>query len=296
MLKWRLIVGPLLVAAAVGLLSVDARMGDSAPLLWLLCMALVLRGVWELDQLFKTRSFETRYALPAVCSVVIVTANWLPHWLGDLVPEIRPLGLLGPAYLAFGVSVMVLFVEAAGRYRGPGRTMETLGAELLMICYIGVLMSLTIQLRWVGTPDLGYTPFGSLIVVAKAGDIAAYFAGRAFGRSKLVPHLSPGKTWAGFRGAVIGSVLASCVWFGLIVPAYLPTYTVPPGWAMLLYGLMIGLAGLVGDLCESLIKRDVGKKDSGALLPGFGGLLDLLDSILFPGPLAFVLWLLLPLR
>jgi phosphatidate cytidylyltransferase len=86
------------------------------------------------------------------------------------------------------------------------------------------------------------------------------------------------------------------VWFGLIVPAYLPTYTVPPGWAMLLYGLMIGLAGLVGDLCESLIKRDVGKKDSGALLPGFGGLLDLLDSILFPGPLAFVLWLLLPLR
>ncbi len=78
--------------------------------------------------------------------------------------------------------------------------METLGAELLMICYIGVLMSLTIQLRWVGTPDLGYTPFGSLIVVAKAGDIAAYFAGRAFGRSKLVPHLSPARPGPVFEG------------------------------------------------------------------------------------------------
>lgn len=296
MLVWRLILGPVFIAGLMAILWADLRFGNAAPLLWLMCVSLCLRGVWELDQLFKTRSFKTRFWPPALCTFVIVTANWLPHWFPGQSPEIEALGPLGPMALAVGLSVMVLFADIAYRYREPGQAMETLGAELLMILYVGLLASLTIQLRWVGVPDLGYTPFGSLIIVVKTGDTLAYFTGRMFGRSKLVPHISPGKTWAGFRGAVIGTVLVSCLWFTLAVPAWAPAYKTPPLWAAMLYGILIGLAGLLGDLCESLIKRDVGKKDSSSLFPGFGGILDILDSILFPGPLAYVLWLLLPLR
>jgi phosphatidate cytidylyltransferase len=296
MLRWRLTLGPLFIAALVGILRADLLFGDAAPLLWLLCLALCLRGVWELNELFKTRSFRTRFWPPALCTTLILSANWLPHLGLNLGSEIEALGFLGPTLLATGLSTMLLFGDVAYRYREPGQAMETLGAELLMILYVGVLASLTIQLRWVGTPELGYTPFGSLVLVAKAGDIAAYFAGRLFGRSKLVPHISPGKTWAGFRGAIVGSVLASCLWFGLAVPAYVAGYTAPPLWAAMIYGLLIGLSGLLGDLCESLIKRDVGKKDSSSLFPGFGGILDILDSVLFPGPLAFILWLVLPLK
>lgn len=296
MLLWRLTLGPLFIVGLMGILWADLRFHDAAPLLWLMCIGLCLRGVWELDQLFKTRAFKTRFWPPALCTAAILSANWIPHWVPSLSPDFVAIGSLGPMVLAIGLSVMCLFGDVAYRYREPGQAMETLGAELLMILYVGLLASLTIQLRWVGVPELGYTPFGSLIVVAKTGDIFAYFAGRLFGRSKLVPHISPGKTWAGFRGAVVGSVLISCLWFSLAVPAWAPGYRVPPLWAAMLYGLLIGLAGLLGDLCESLIKRDVGKKDSSSLFPGFGGILDILDSVLFPGPLAFVLWLWLPLK
>jgi phosphatidate cytidylyltransferase len=116
-----------------------------------------------------------------------------------------------------------------------------------------------------------------------------------FGKRKMIPRLSPGKTWMGFWGALLGAALGATLWLtfapGLFGETVKPA---PLGWAIL-YGVILGLVGLVGDLCESLIKRDVSQKDSAPLFPGFGGLLDLLDSVLYAGPVAYVLWLVLPL-
>ena len=296
MLIWRLILGPLIILAALGIFTLDYQIGESAPLFLVVCLALCLRSVWELHQLFKTRAFETVFWLPALCTGLIIAANWIPHWSTTVAQKLDPLGNLGPAFLALAISVTLLFLHATSKYRAPGHTIETLGAEILMICYVGVLASLTLQLRWVQGPDRGYIPFASLIVVTKAGDISAFFIGRMFGRSKLIPLVSPGKTWAGFRGAVVGSVLASVLFFHAIVPLFVHDAYVPRLWVSMLYGLLVGLAGMMGDLCESLIKRDVGQKDSSHLLPGFGGLLDLMDSIFFPGPLAYLLWLWLPMH
>jgi phosphatidate cytidylyltransferase len=112
----------------------------------------------------------------------------------------------------------------------------------------------------------------------------------------MTPQLSPGKTWAGFVGAVMGSGAGAWAWLQFATPLF-DTAVGPPAWYWsVIYGVVMGFVGLVGDLCESLIKRDMGRKDAAALMPGFGGLLDLLDSILYAGPVAYMLWLLLPLR
>jgi phosphatidate cytidylyltransferase len=99
----------------------------------------------------------------------------------------------------------------------------------------------------------------------------------------------------GAFGALLGSSIAVTVWLHF-APGYFFDDGVPCSlvWS-LIYGAIIGVVGLVGDLAESLIKRDVGKKDSAVLLPGFGGLLDLLDSVLYAGPVALLLWKVLPL-
>ena len=129
--------------------------------------------------------------------------------------------------------------------------------------------------------------------------VGAYFFGRLFGKRKMVPHLSPGKTWAGAVGALVGSAASAVAWLQFATPLFTPLNTqpwTPPFWiASAFYGLILGITGLIGDLCESLIKRDVGKKDSARLLPGFGGLLDLMDSVLYAGPVAYLLWKALPL-
>ena len=195
--------------------------------------------------------------------------------------------------LAFALAVMALFVAGLARYSAPGKTVETLGADLLILSYVAVFVSLTVQLRWVGNGSLGYLPLASLVIATKCGDTSAYFAGRLLGKTKLSPLISPGKTWAGAVGAFVGAAAGSWAWFHFVTGWLANAEPGPWYWAVL-YGLILGIVGLVGDLAESLIKRDVGQKDSAPLLPGFGGLLDLLDSVIFTGPVAYLLWLVLP--
>jgi phosphatidate cytidylyltransferase len=135
-----------------------------------------------------------------------------------------------------------------------------------------------------------------MLIATKMGDVGAYTFGRLFGRRKMAPQLSPGKTWAGFGGALAGGALGGWAWLTVGSGLFAAGLAAPPAWWSLSYGLVLGFVGLVGDLCESLIKRDMGQKDAAALMPGFGGLLDLLDSILFAGPVAYCLWNWLPSR
>ncbi len=112
----------------------------------------------------------------------------------------------------------------------------------------------------------------------------------------MAPLLSPAKTWAGAVGALVGSGLGAWIWLHWAPPFFDAAWPPCPALWSIVYGLLIGIAGMVGDLCESLIKRDLGKKDAAALMPGFGGLLDLTDSVLYAGPIAYFLWTALPLR
>ncbi|MFW6032287.1 MAG: phosphatidate cytidylyltransferase, partial [Phycisphaeraceae bacterium] len=161
--------------------------------------------------------------------------------------------------------------------------------SLFALIYLGTLPGFYLAIRH----DHSAWVVAALIVITKSCDVGAYFTGRAIGRHKLVPWLSPGKTWEGLGGGVLLSALLAAVlawvgntWFSgpdATVRAY-------PLWFAAVAGLALGLAGQFGDLTASLFKRDAGVKDSGRSIPGFGGLLDVVDSPLVVAPLAY--WLL----
>jgi len=121
------------------------------------------------------------------------------------------------------------------------------------------------------------------IAITKFSDMGAYLTGSAIGRHPLVPHISPKKTWEGFFGALAFSLLASLGLF-LLMPGHLSVLNWTHAIAL---GLLLGFAAVIGDLAESMIKRSTGVKDSGNMLPGIGGALDLIDSLLFTAPLLF---------
>ncbi len=302
MLFWRLVFGPILIAAFVALLWADLRLGPLAPLLALLVLAISTRMCWEYVSLLNVRRFRLDWRVLAALAGVVVLANWIPtaETLGSAPDGLGGPGSglwmarLGPSMVMLGLAQMVLFIRAMARFREPGTTLENLGAEFLGLGYVAVFASCTAQLRWVGEGLLAYVPLASLVVTVKCGDTSAFFVGRAVGGRKMAPLISPGKTIAGGLAAIVGGMLGGWLWLRYAIPG-LTGQTAGPAWALAVYGALIAAAGLLGDLAESLIKRDVGQKDAPALFPGFGGLLDIVDSVLFCGPLALLLWNLLPL-
>jgi phosphatidate cytidylyltransferase len=121
------------------------------------------------------------------------------------------------------------------------------------------------------------------IAITKFSDMGAYLTGTLIGRHPLVPHISPKKTWEGFVGALAFSLLASVGLYELM-PGHLSVLTLTHA---IVLGFLLGFAAVIGDLAESIVKRSTGVKDSGNMLPGIGGALDLIDSLLFTVPLLF---------
>jgi phosphatidate cytidylyltransferase len=122
------------------------------------------------------------------------------------------------------------------------------------------------------------------ILITKFSDSGAYAVGSLIGRHKMIPRISPGKTWEGFAGAIVVSTGASLI-FAHLAHDHMPALT--PMHAVIL-GVVLSCAAVIGDLIESLFKREAGVKDSGKFFPGIGGMLDLLDSILFNAPLMYI--------
>jgi phosphatidate cytidylyltransferase len=122
-----------------------------------------------------------------------------------------------------------------------------------------------------------------LMVVTKFSDMGAYVFGSLFGRHPFAPHISPKKTWEGFFGALVLSSLGS-YWLYALIPARLAVLRLED---VVILGLLLGVGAVVGDLAESIIKRSTHAKDSSRILPGIGGTLDLIDSLLFTAPLMY---------
>ena len=135
------------------------------------------------------------------------------------------------------------------------------------------------------------------MVCVWAGDIAALYIGRAFGKRKLAPRLSPGKTWVGSTASIAGSMLAAGLVISisniLIVRGNTILHISEPLWQSLILAAILNIAAQLGDLLESAIKRGAGVKDSGTMLPGHGGILDRIDALLLAAP---VLWFILLLK
>ena len=232
--------------------------------------------------------------------------GWEPFpWLGGpaavlVVLSVEAVGTM-EAWAPWGVALLVgLTLAALGAavfWRGPeGAPLLAAGITVMGVAYAAVPLALVLLLRtfpgvegrtmaWAGA-YLAMLP----LVVTWLGDSAAYFSGKHLGRRKLIPSVSPKKTVEGAIGGLLGSTLGALAFAALFLGPGSPT-VLPLLWAGVL-GLTIGVVAPVGDLAESVMKREAGVKDSGALLPGHGGVLDRFDGIYFTVPLTYAFLLL----
>lgn len=290
--------GAVLIAVMAGVLWLDGYCAPWYPILALVVLLTGCLASLELLSLLPEPRPQKWVTLMAV--TLLLSANWWPR-VTDQAPQASPgldamaasgtavvpvpvrtaaSGWTGSAEsLAVVASVlagvlMLLFANEARQFQEPGLATRRLAATFFILGYLGFLPAFLVQLRW--RPD-GALALAAAIFVTKSGDIGAYFTGRMLGRHRMSPILSPKKTW---EGAVGGLTLATFTGLLFLVWTY-------PWWAAALWGLALGGAGMVGDLMESLLKRDSGHKDASALVPGFGGVLDVIDALLFAGPVAY---------
>lgn len=189
--------------------------------------------------------------------------------------------------VAVAATVFLAFWVEMQRYRSPGGATVNIAGAVFAVCYIGVLSGFLVQLR----VAFGLEALVSLLMVVKLGDSGAYAVGRLFGTHRLAPRLSPGKTLEGAVGAILFGVVGAFVSFHWLLPQLGLKADVPHWFPMLAYGVILAVVGMIGDLAESLIKRDARQKDSSRLVPGLGGALDLIDSALMAAPAAYLFWL-----
>jgi phosphatidate cytidylyltransferase len=299
MLRTRLVWGLLMVAAVVVGLSVDEYFAPWYPC-WLLMTGFVLvAGARELTHLLDATS-----ARPSENSVVggvlaLLVANWAPHVAGgsalsrhDYAMSYNPAAaveVLAWPFLCFVGILMVSFVVQSLQFEKPGHTMAKISGTILAVAYVGLLSSFMIQMRWFEGTHEGLLALVFLIATAKGADTGAYAFGRIAGRHKLWPSLSPHKTVEGAVGGLACAILAA-----LLVGAFARIVLDTPAldWdATVGYGLVVGSVAQLGDLMESMIKRDCERKDASQTVPGFGGVLDVVDSLIFAGPVAYGYWL-----
>ncbi len=237
------------------------------PWLFLLLAAVVCSlGLWELGALLLPAS-GVGPRLGAAALGLLLLAGFALAPGGSLAGHVWPLMALAGC----------LFLLLSGYLLTYGRSpaaLSDMGATALALLYVPFLLGHLVWLR--------FLPQGEwwllwLLLVIFAGDTAAFYTGRTLGRHKLAPRVSPGKTWEGTLGGVAASVAA-----GLVLGAtFLPQVAFG---RLLLLSLILGWVGVLGDLFESMLKRLAQVKDASGLLPGHGGLLDRLDSLVFAGP------------
>ena len=206
-------------------------------------------------------------------------------------------GIYRPSLAVPAVLLLAILAAVIWR-RGPqGRPLGAAAVTVFGALYTGGLLSFGFALReypYAVGDRAGSVLVAFPLILTWASDIGAFFVGRTIKGPKLIPSVSPGKTISGALGGLAVTVIASWLYVRFaLVPAASLTMTMP---AIVLFGLVVSVAAQVGDLAESLLKREANVKDSSRLVPGHGGLLDRLDSVLFVMPVAYLLfgWLLQP--
>ena len=269
-LRTRLILGPAMLLAVGGIYWLDRSWTDgvaSAVVLGLLALV----GCLEYVTMFRKAGFAVSRTLLLLLTVLLCsTAPWF-EWQ-SMHHELYPL-VIGTLLLLFPLALRALSSERTAT------GLEAMGSTMLGFILVAWPLYLAQGLALRHLPSVLF-----VILVCKGGDIGAYLLGRALGRQRLLPHVSPAKTVEG----AIGSMVVSClVAAALRQPLLAPDVDVTLTEAVLV-GIMLNITAQIGDLVESLLKRRCGETDSSALLPAHGGVLDLLDSLLFSFPAYFL--------
>lgn len=299
MLKYRLVIGALLIAAVAAILYVDDRFAgplqlgprlirhEGLPVTFVLSVLAVI-GTIEMCRLAEAAGHAPLFLWSAFSSYLIVLAPYLAHngLVGGATSD-YDLALPALLFAFFGTCVLV---AARGK---TDRAIADIAVTLLIIVYTGLLPSYILQLR-LGGGSAGVPLLVYFLAVTKSCDIGAYFTGRAIGRHKLIEWLSPKKTVEGLLGGILLSIVVAVGlsrWPVLHIWSDGDKVAPIPLGITISFGAAMAIIGQGGDLLESLFKRDAQVKDSAHFLPAFGGVLDLIDSLLPTAPVACLMLL-----
>ena len=263
--------------------------GSLIPLLFVVGATLAAR---EMSHVLRHIGSEPYHRLAHVAIVLLVAAPWLSAagWLGR-----RPEAVEGLQWQIVGLIFVGLGACLVTVARGePAGSTRRIAATLLMVLYLGFFASFGLQIRCGRHVPIGEGPKILLITIllVKSSDIGGYLVGTFYGRHKLVPSISPAKSVEGLVGGLLLSAVVACIFVILPWSGAFAGSDGASGMGLigaLVFGTVVSAAGQVGDFIESCFKRDAGLKDSGRLIPQFGGILDLIDSPLVALPVAWFL-------
>jgi len=283
MLKHRLFFGILMTAFFVAVVILDGWLDGSITSLTdddkpiqgtVFCLLIALLAIpaqLELSKLAAAKNLKVFVPVSIISSILFATKDYLLQFI-----EIRP-----ETYLLF-LSTFVLFALLLYQYifLGIPSVLANCGASYFSILYLGLLSSFCVSVRL----EFGLWHLLMFIFVVKSADIGAYTIGSMFGTRKFSPKISPGKSWEGMGGGIAFAIIVA---IGFAVSCDIMSW-----WFAIIFGVSLAFIGQIGDLVESMIKRDAEQKDSANKVPGFGGILDIIDSPLTAAPFGYLFFML----
>ena len=263
--------GKRLLTIAIGLPLLVVVVSYAPPLLFAsLAAAAAAAGFAEASELAAKHGLPTFRRLGAVGAALLAITPWLER-------TVRSPSEWSSLPVVFVLLALTVLCRSLAGAEEPTRILPAAALTLLAMTWLGLFGSYLVRLHVLG-PGLIYT----LMLVVWGGDSGAFVAGKLLGRHKMAPRLSPNKTMEGLAGGLAASV------GGLFLGEALFGVELGGGWPVTVaLGLVLGAVATAGDLFESAVKRGAGVKDSGALLPGHGGVLDRVDSLLFAAPVMY---------
>jgi phosphatidate cytidylyltransferase len=298
----------IIVPVVLLLVWLDYRAGEAGWRgVWLMPLQLVIvgMGIAEVLYLFRAGGFKPRIKLTVLVGVLVAASfgTSVVYDYYEILGSKPPPPTTTQDYdirlpiLALAGGVIALFLGEIHRYPRAGSGLVHTSMSVFAITYVAVCFGFLSYLRLYGPDEpkdaangWGIVAVVSMVAIVKLNDTGAYFTGRLIGRNKMTPVLSPKKTWEGAIGGIVVASLFSCLFFLYIAPQFVrgPVPLRPISW--IIYAVILSVAGIFGDLAESLIKREMHQKDSSAWLPGLGGVLDIIDAVLFAAPVAYCCW------
>ena len=243
----------------------------------------IARAVWEFYKICEAKGLPSYKVWGVIGTVALVSGSWFVFGMR----QFRSTADFAALSYDFDIGILLVFALGVFIRQFPQKLnahgVETMAVTLFGLIYVAWLANFVTRVNFVTANGRYWVRY--LVVVTKFTDIGAYLIGSSLGHHKMIPRISPKKTWEGTIGGILFAIGGS--WLCLRILPELSRDGLNL-LHMVVLGLLLGGAAVIGDLAESLVKREAGVKDSSTILPGHGGCLDMIDSLLFTAPLLYV--------
>jgi phosphatidate cytidylyltransferase len=243
----------------------------------------IARAVWEFYKICEAKGLPAYKVWGVIGTVALVSGSWFVFGMR----QSRPTADFAALSYDFDICILLVFALGVFIRQFPQKLnahgIETMSVTLFGLIYVAWLGNFITRINFVVVNGRYWVMY--LVVVTKFTDMGAYLVGVTLGRHKMIPHISPKKTWEGTVGGILFGIGGSWLCYAILPELSRDGLNL---LHMVVLGLLLGCAAVIGDLAESLVKREAGVKDSSTILPGHGGCLDMIDSLLFTAPLLYV--------